>query len=75
MVPDQKFHHFRIRSLVAGTVLFSVDGGLETSISANVPTKFENNPFPFIQLIARGASFGVGVGVDFFSLTSVINRT
>lgn len=31
-------HTVRIRALVAGTILFSLDGGTETSISTNVPT-------------------------------------
>lgn len=42
---DTAWHTFRIRSTTAGTILFSIDGGTETSQSTNVPTA---NIFPVI---------------------------
>lgn len=35
---DTSYHRYRIRCAVAGTILFSVDGGAESSITTNVPS-------------------------------------
>lgn len=47
------FAHLKIRSTVAGTILFSVNGGTETAISTNVPTGLLK---PFFQVLTRTAS-------------------
>jgi hypothetical protein len=49
---DNSFHHFRIRSITAGTILFSVDGGVEYSTTSNIPT---GNMMLFMQIITRTA--------------------
>jgi len=71
---DSSFHHFRIRSVVAGTILFSVDGGSETAISTNVPG-FLVSLGPFMQGIVRQNSTGVIVFVDFYSFIARTGRT
>lgn len=38
IVLDNNWHRFRMRSLVAGTILFSLDGGTETSIAIGAQT-------------------------------------
>lgn len=67
---DTSFHHFRIRSVVAGTILFSVDGGAETAVSTNVSTA---NMCPFVQVITRTAGASAGV-VDFYSYSANTGR-
>lgn len=68
---DTSFHHFRIRSTNAGTILFSVDGGTEDSIATNVPTGALG---PMIQLITRTAGAANAV-VDFTSYAATTGRT
>lgn len=73
---DSGYHHFRIRSIVPYTFLFSVDGGPETSMtnppgpnSAATQTAMQ----PFFHLINRTGSRPNFVYVDFFSfVTSVV---
>jgi hypothetical protein len=76
VAPTGNFYHFRIRSLVAGTVLFSVNGGAEAAISTNLPlSEYGAIPlYPFVQLITRGAS-SPQVSIDFFSYTAQTGRT
>jgi hypothetical protein len=71
---NSRYHHFRIRSLVAGTILFSVDGGLETAISTNnVP---DAPMLVFIQLLSRANTSNVAqMNVDFVSFTIATGRT
>lgn len=71
ILADTNFHHFRIRSLVAGTILFSVDGGTETALSTHVPT---DDVSAFVQVLARSSS-GVSLFLDFFSYTAQTGRT
>jgi hypothetical protein len=71
---DSNPHHFRIRSVVAGTILFSVDGGAETAISTNVPG-FLVSLGPFMQGIVRQNSTGVEIFTDFFSYIARTGRT
>lgn len=61
---DTSFHRFRIRSLVAGTILYSVDGGAEASIATNVPSVTLS---PFFQVITRTTGAAT-LQMDFFSL-------
>ncbi len=49
---DTNFHKIRIRSAVAGTIRFSLDGGAETAISTNVPTA---NMTPMMMLVTDAA--------------------
>jgi hypothetical protein len=69
--PDTSFHHFRIRSLVAGTILFSVDGGTETSISTDVPTVALGL---FMQVLTRTSS-AASIVIDFVSYFAATGRT
>jgi len=58
------------RQKVAGTILFSVDGGTETSISTDVPTVGLD---VFIQLISRT---GIrDMFIDFISYSATTGRT
>lgn len=68
---DTSFHHFRIRSTAAGTILFSVDNGIETSIATNVPTAIVK---PFFQALTRttAASFAEW---DFINYVAVNGRS
>jgi hypothetical protein len=68
---DTNFHHFRIRSTAAGTILFSVDGGTETSVATNVPTTAQ---MPCVQVLNRGGA-AVTLTLDFFSFSSTTTRT
>lgn len=68
---NTSFNHFRIRSLVAGTILFSVNNGTETAISTNVPTTVQQ---PFFQLLTRTAG-SQSATVDFFSYSAATSRT
>lgn len=38
VVADTNYHTLRMRSVVPGTVLFSLDGGVESALSTNCPT-------------------------------------
>jgi hypothetical protein len=67
------FYHFRIRSLVVDTVLFSVNGGPETAISTSIPFDAAS-AFPFLQVIARSTT-NEAVSLDFFSMTAQTGRT
>jgi hypothetical protein len=64
--------HLRIRSLVAGTILFSVNGGPETAINTNITTGY--GATPFFQLLARSSS-EVQTALDFFSYVQQTGRT
>ena len=65
------FYRFRIRSLVAGTILFSVNGGSEVSINTNVPTVVLG---PWMQLITRTAASKTAI-IDFCSYMAATGRT
>lgn len=67
---DTSFHRFRIRSAVAGTILFSTDGGAETAISSTVST---GNMSPFFQLITRTTGAATA-NLDYFSYAAVNTR-
>jgi hypothetical protein len=47
---DTNWHTLRVRSTVAGTIKFSLDGGNETSFSSGIPT---NNVFPFFMVVTQ----------------------
>lgn len=64
------FAHFRVRSTVAGTILFSVNGGTETSISTNVPTGILK---PFFQCLTRTTAAAI-LDVDFISYVAANAR-
>jgi hypothetical protein len=68
---DTSFHHVRFRSAVAGTILFSIDGGTETAISTDVPTASMN---VVIQLLTRTSSTASAV-VDLVSYVAASGRT
>jgi hypothetical protein len=70
------FYHFRMRSLVAGSVLFSVNNGAEAPLRVGVPNLPNTNVSlsPFIQLLDRGSSTP-SMAVDFFSLDINTGRT
>jgi hypothetical protein len=68
-VADTSFHRFRFRSLVAGTVLMSVDGGTETSVTPN-----NAGVGIFLQVIPRGA-VAQRLVVDYVSYVAATGRT
>ena len=68
---DTSFHHFRIRSTSAGTILFSVDGGTEASVATDVPTTVLT---PCIQFLPR-ANGAVTLTFDFYSFMCATGRT
>lgn len=59
--PNTGFNNYRIRSVTPGTILFSINGGAETSISTNVPTA---KLFPVWQPGSGGGSIGSSFSVD-----------
>ncbi len=67
---DTNFHRMRIRSAVAGTILFSMDNGAETAISSNVPTATMS---PFIQVISRTTAAKTAY-IDFYSYYATNTR-
>lgn len=73
---NPNFNHFRMRSLTAGTVLFSVNNGAEASLRVGVPNLPNTlvSLSPFIQLINRGNLLAT-LFVDFFSLDINTGRT
>jgi hypothetical protein len=60
---DTNFHTFRIRSVVAGTVLFSIDGGAETAIASDCPT---TNQIPDFYLVTD-STVQKTLDIDYFS--------
>jgi hypothetical protein len=68
---DANYHHFKIRSITAGTILFSVDGGTETAISTNVPA---GTVQLFLQIITRTAAAKI-LDIDFISYMAANGRT
>lgn len=68
---DTNFHHFRIRSTVAGTIGFSVDGGTEATVSTDVPTVALG---VFITLVTRTGTAKSCV-LDFVSYSASTGRT
>jgi hypothetical protein len=60
---DTNFHTFRIRSLVAGTILFSIDGGAESAISTNCPTI---NQLPDFYLVTDSTVQKI-IDLDYFA--------
>lgn len=68
---DTNFHAFRIRSTVAGTLRFSVDGGTETSIATNVPSAAL---LPVIQVITRTAGAATAT-LDVISYSGITSRS
>jgi hypothetical protein len=65
------FVRLRIRSLVAGTILFSVNGGTETAISTDVPTGALQL---FMQSLTRTTAIRT-LQVDFVSYMAATGRT
>jgi hypothetical protein len=68
---DTSFHHVRIRSTSAGTILFSIDGGTETAVSTDVPTASMN---VVVQLLTRTNSTASAI-VDLVSYVAASGRT
>jgi hypothetical protein len=73
--PTGQYVHLRISSTVAGTILFSVNGGAQTAISTNVPQGFLLPQIPFVQILSRQNGTGGGQILDFFSFTVATGRT
>jgi hypothetical protein len=69
---DTSFHHVRIRSISAGTILFMIDNGTETVITTDVPTGMLLQPF--IQILTR-TSASKSLVMDFFSYIAASGRT
>lgn len=68
---DNNWHRLRIRSTVAGTILFSMDGGAETSIATNVPNVSVAPGFT----VVTDTSSAKTLDVDYFSFyASGLNR-
>lgn len=68
---DLAFHHFRIRSIVAGTILFSVDGGTETSMAISQASLMTL----FFQIRSRGSITNASAVIDFMSYMATPART
>jgi hypothetical protein len=67
---DTLFHHFRIRSISAGTVLFSVDGGAEAPVTTQLPILALQ---PFVQVFTRANTF-ISAIVDLVSYEAATGR-
>lgn len=59
---DTNYHDLRFRSVVAGTVLCSVDGGAEVSVNTNIPTVAME---PFAQVVTHAAAIE-NFHIDYF---------
>jgi hypothetical protein len=68
---DTNWHHIRIRSITAGTILFSIDGSADTSIATHVDT---GEMAPFIQLLTRTTATKQ-INIDFVSYMVATGRT
>lgn len=69
---DTLYHTYKFRSTVAGTILFSVDGGTELSVAANVPT---GNLTPFVEILGTGTTRTLTVGPIAFNIpTGTLSR-
>lgn len=68
---DTNYHHFKIRSVVAGTILFSVDGGTEYSTTTDVSTGLMT---VFFQVLTRTTSAAT-LSVDFVSFMAATGRS
>jgi len=69
--PDNNWHRFRMRSIVAGEILFSIDGGTETMISMGMDSvqgaalniETQSPPVSTPGYTFFGGLFGSGAGV------------
>jgi hypothetical protein len=73
-VDATNWHHFRIRSTVAGTVGFTVDGGTEFTTTSDVPTT-ASGMAPFFQIVSRQASTAKSLQMDFVGYQAATGRT
>jgi hypothetical protein len=62
-VSTTNYQTLRIRSLVAGTVLFSVDGGTEVAVSSGLPTI---GLAPQFAVLTIAAANNINVKIDYF---------
>lgn len=69
-VVDTNYHTLRIRSTVAGTILFSVDGGAEISVSANISTA----RLTTIPSVTTKTAAGKAFTIDYFQRWFATNR-
>jgi len=69
---DANFHHFKIRSVVSGTVGFSVDGGTEYTTTSHVPPS--QDMIMFLQDVSRGTQGFQSLLVDFVSYFATPGR-
>jgi len=70
-VADTSFHHIRIRSTVAGTIGFTIDGGTEFTTTTDVSTI---GMMVFFQVITR-ANSAAELDLDFVSYAAATGRT
>jgi hypothetical protein len=68
---DTNYHHVRIRSTAAGTILFQIDGGGETSINTNVTSSALG---VYLQLFTRTTATATAT-FDFVSYFAATGRT
>lgn len=68
---DTSFHTLRIRSLVAGTILMSLDGGVEQTLSSNCPTAQIG---PMFEVVTDSNPGAVSMDVDYFQFRMTVSR-
>jgi hypothetical protein len=68
---DTSFHHIRIRSVVAGTIGFTIDGGTEFTTTTGITT---SQLIPTVQIIARSAG-AVSYVIDAFGFRMATGRS
>jgi hypothetical protein len=67
---DTNMHHIRIRSTVAGTIGFQIDGGTEFTTTTDVTT---GNLVPFFEVLTRTTAAKTAT-FDFFSYIAATGR-
>lgn len=70
LATDTSYHRFRLRRVNSTTIGFSVDGGTEATITANIPTV----ALAVLIQIATGAAAAKSVDLDYVGLTVSVTR-
>lgn len=68
---DTNWHTIRVRSVVAGTVLYSIDGGAETAVTTNLP----NTTLDYAHQIINRTTASAVLTIDAFGMQIKTTRT
>jgi len=68
---DTNWHTIRVRSVVAGTVLYSIDGGVETAVTTNLPNEY----LDYAHMVVNRTTTSMKVTIDAFGMQIKTSRT